>query len=229
VVSVISTGIAFHDHGDHGDIDVDDPELLDTTLEGSRPAHFVERQGNVAQWFDGEDKARFFTEKATLEGKPQVREIGVGAAHHGVAVPFDKHAVVTIPNPEDASKRPIGARLVDLDGKQIGEDVACPGLHGSAGSGSLYALACDTGLLLISQDGDVPEIRHLPYSDNLPEGSSSPATTVPTASCWSIRRSRTPSAWCSFPRAGCISPSTRSVRNSSMSSPRTDSFIRWTC
>lgn len=172
-VSAISTGIAFHDHGDHGDIDVDDPELLDTTLEGSKPAHFVERQGNVAQWFDGEDKARFFTEKAALEGKPQLREIGVVAPHHGVAVPFDKHAVVTIPNPEDASKRPIGARLVDLDGKPIGEDVACPGLHGSAGSGSLYALACDTGLLLISQDGDVPEIRHLPYSDKLPKGSSS--------------------------------------------------------
>ncbi len=172
-VSVISTGIAFHDHGDHGDIDVDEPELLDATLEGSKPAHFVERQGNVAQWFDGEDKARFFTEKAALEGKPEVREISVVAPHHGVAVPFDRHAVVTIPNPEDASKRPIGARLVDVDGKQIGEDVACPGLHGSAGSGSLYALACDTGLLLISQDGDVPEIRHLPYSDKLPEGSSS--------------------------------------------------------
>ncbi|MET3794463.1 zinc metallochaperone AztD [Aquamicrobium terrae] len=172
-VSVISTGIAFHDHGDHGDIDVDEPELLDATLEGSKPAHFVERQGNVAQWFDGEDKARFFTEKAALEGKPEVREISVVAPHHGVAVPFDRHAVVTIPNPEDASKRPIGARLVDVDGKQIGEDVACPGLHGSAGSGSLYALACDTGLLLISQDGDVPEIRHLPYSDKLPKGSSS--------------------------------------------------------
>lgn len=172
-VSVISSGIAFQDHGDHGDIDVDDPELLDATLEGAKPAHFVERQGNVAQWFDGEDKARFFTEKAALEGKPEVREISVGAAHHGVAVPFDKHAVVSIPNPEDATKRPIGARLVDLDGKQVGEDAACPGLHGSAGSGSLYALACDTGLLLISQDGDVPEIRHLPYSDKLPEGSSS--------------------------------------------------------
>ena len=172
-VSVISTGITFHDHGDHGDIDVDDPELLDTALEGSRPAHFVERQGNVAQWFDGEDKARLFTEKAALEGKPQLREIGVVAPHHGVAVPFDSHAVVTIPNPEDASKRPIGARLVDVDGKRIGEDVACPGLHGSAGSGSLHALACDSGLLLISQDGDVPEIRHLSYSDKLPEGSSS--------------------------------------------------------
>lgn len=172
-VSVISTGIAFHDHGDHGDIDVDEPKLLDAGFNGSKPAHFVERQGNIAQWFDGEDKVRLFTEKAALEGKPEIREISVGAAHHGVAAPFDKHAVVTIPNPEDASKRPIGARLVDLDGNPVGEDVACPGLHGSAGSGSLYALACDTGLLLISQDGDTPEIRHLPYSDKLPEGSSS--------------------------------------------------------
>lgn len=172
-VSAISTGMIFHDHGDHGDIGVGDPELLDVTLEGSRPAHFVERQGNVAQWFDGEGKARFFTEKAALEGRPQLREIGVAAPHHGVAVPFDSHAVITIPDPEDASRRPIGARLVDLDGNRIGEDVACPGLHGSAGSGSLHALSCDTGLLLIAQNGDVPEIRHLPYSDKLPEGSAS--------------------------------------------------------
>src|SRR5690606_27850647 len=35
-VAVISTGIAFHDHVDHGDIDVDEPELLDATLEGSK-------------------------------------------------------------------------------------------------------------------------------------------------------------------------------------------------
>lgn len=102
-----------------------------------------------------------------------MKTASVGAAHHGVAVPYDKYAVVTIPNPDDASKRPIGARIVDFDGNKVGEDVACPGLHGSAGSGSIYALACDTGLLLISQDGDKPVIKHLPYDPSLPKASAS--------------------------------------------------------
>ncbi len=148
-VSAISSGISFHDHGDHADIDVDDSKILNVEWTGAKPAHFVERQGNIAQWFDGEDAARFITEKAALDGKSDVKTANVVAAHHGVAVPFDNYAVVTIPNPDDASKRPIGARIVDFKGNKFGDDVACPGLHGSAGSGSIYALACDTGLLLI--------------------------------------------------------------------------------
>lgn len=172
-VNAIKTGIAFHDHGDHGDIDIDDAELLHVHIDGSKPAHFVELQGYVAQWFDGEDKVRVFTEKSVLDEKIDVRTTNVVAPHHGVAVPFQNHAVVSIPNPEDASKRPIGARVVDFDGNTVGADVACPGLHGSAGSGSLYALACDTGLLLIRNEGGTPSIEHLPYGSSLPEGSSS--------------------------------------------------------
>ena len=172
-VHAIKSGIAFHDHGDHADIDVDDPELLHVHIDGDKPAHFVERQGYVAQWFDGESKVRVFTEEAVLGEKLEIRTADIGAAHHGVAVPFQNHVVVSIPNPEDASKRPVGARVVDFEGNRIGEDVECPGLHGSAASGSLHALACDTGLLLIRQAGDAPAIEHLPYAAPLPEGSAS--------------------------------------------------------
>lgn len=172
-VSVIGSGIAFHDHGDHADIDVDPPKLLSVTFEGKKPGHFVERQGKVAQWFDGENHALFFSEQAVLNGKKDAKRVSVVAAHHGVAVPYDGYGVVSIANPEDASKRPIGARVVDLAGKKVGNDVACPGLHGSAGSGDTYALACSTGLLLITQKNAAPEIKHLPYSASLPEGSAS--------------------------------------------------------
>jgi len=172
-VTAFSSGIAFDDHGDHGDISVGASRPTGVELTGAKPAHFVELQGNIAQWFDGEDQVRVFTEKAVLGGKTDIRTAGLAAAHHGVAVPYQNHVVVSIPNPEDASKRPIGARVVGFDGKQVGEDAACPGLHGSAGSGSIYALACDTGLLLIKQDGGVPVIEHLPYASSLPEGSSS--------------------------------------------------------
>ncbi len=172
-VNAIASGVAFHDHGDHADIEVGDAGLVSAHLDGEKPAHFVEVQGYIAQWFDGEDEVRVFTETAALDGAPDIRTAGVGAAHHGVAVPYPDHVVVSIPNPEDASKRPVGARVVDFAGNAVGEDVACPGLHGSAGSGSLYALACDTGLLLVSLKGGAPVIEHLPYAASLPEGSSS--------------------------------------------------------
>lgn len=172
-VDLISSGIAFEDHGDHSDIAVEAAKLVDYSLSGEKPAHFVERQGNVLMWFDGEPAARMISEADALTGSTQLATFDVGAAHHGVGVPFSRHAVVTVPNPEDASKRPIGARVVAADGSQVGEVAACPGLHGSAGSGDIYALACDTGLLLIRERGGVPEITHLAYSPNLPDGSAS--------------------------------------------------------
>lgn len=173
VVTAFDSGISFDDHGDHGDIHIGAPKPTGVVLTGAKPAHFVEVQGNIAQWFDGETEVRVLAEKDVLAGKGDVRTAGLGAAHHGVAVPYANHVVVSIPNPEDASKRPIGARVVDFSGNQVGDDAACPGLHGSAGSGSLYALACDTGLLLIRQEGAAPAIEHLPYAVSLPEGSSS--------------------------------------------------------
>lgn len=114
-----------------------------------------------------------FNEAAVLQGKNAATNVNVVAAHHGVAVPYDQYAVVSIPNPEDASKRPVGVRVVGLDGKKVGEDALCPGLYGSAGSGNIYALACSTGLLLITQNNAAPEIKHLPYSNSLPQGSAS--------------------------------------------------------
>lgn len=175
-VSAISSGIAFHDHGDHADIDIDDAKLLKIELDGKKPGHFVERQGKIAQWFDGESSALLLTEQAVLAGKSDATKVSVVAAHHGVAVPYDGYAVVSVPDPADASRRPIGARVVDLKGNKVGEDVACPGLHGAAGSGNIYALSCATGLLLIGQNDGAPVIRHLPYAKSLPQGSTSSLT-----------------------------------------------------
>ncbi|TCW00104.1 zinc metallochaperone AztD [Biostraticola tofi] len=173
VVSTIASGIAFHDHGDHADIDIDDATLLKRELLGNQPGHFFERQGKIAQWFDGEDSAKILAESAVLADNKDVTKVNVVAPHHGVAVPFDNYAVVSIPNPDDGSKRPIGARVVDLDGKKVGDDALCPGLHGSATSGDIVALSCETGLLLINQKGGAPVIKPLPYAKSLPAGSTS--------------------------------------------------------
>lgn len=173
VVTAISSGIALEDHGDHADLEIEAPHLLDLAVSGSKPAHFLERQGRAAQFFDGESFALLFDEAAARRGEAKFVSVPIAAPHHGVAVPYRGHAVVSIPNPEDPSKRPVGARALKDDGTQVGEDAACPGLHGSAGSGAVFALACDTGLLLIREEGGVPKISHQPYAASLPEGSSS--------------------------------------------------------
>lgn len=173
VATAFSSGIALEDHGDHADLEIAPPRLLDLAISGAKPAHLVELQGRVAQFFDGEPFARLFGEAAAHRGEAAMVQISTGAPHHGVAVPYHGHAVVSVPNPEDPSKRPIGVRVLKDDGTQVGEDAACPGLHGAAASGSVFALACDTGLLLIREEGGVPRIVHQPYAASLPEGSSS--------------------------------------------------------
>lgn len=57
VVATIATGIAFHDHGDHADIEVEAPRLTGAEIEGAYPVHFVEHGGQWAVFFDDEGVA----------------------------------------------------------------------------------------------------------------------------------------------------------------------------
>ena len=83
LVSTIATGIAFDDHGDHADIDIDPPELTGAEFAGEYPVHFVEHDGHWAVFFDKEGIARVFEEHEALEGHAEFREVDSGAPHHG--------------------------------------------------------------------------------------------------------------------------------------------------
>jgi zinc transport system substrate-binding protein len=170
-VQAIDSGIALEDHGDHGDIEVREPKLLPIALEGDRPVHFVVHEGNIAVFYDGEGKARIFTEGGIAAGAAP-REVDSGAPHHGVALTVGEHVVVSVPNAEDPSALPVGVRVVDAAGERVGEDHACPDLHGEASSGNVVALACATGILIVREAGSgAPEVRHVAYQ-GLPEGKS---------------------------------------------------------
>jgi len=170
VVQAISSGISTSDHGDHGDLKVEETKLLDMAVAGTKPVHFVDHGGNIALFFDGEGIARIVPESEVLAGSPSVREIRTGAPHHGVAVTFGDHVLVTEPNKEKPDELPVGIRVRDAQGMPTGGLHACPDLHGEAASGNVVAIACARGLL-IAQAGDKgPSIGFLPYSDELPEG-----------------------------------------------------------
>jgi len=172
-VTAIASGISFDDHGDHGDIDVAAPKLTRTEIAGERPSHLVEHDGEFAAFFDGEGVARIISEKAVLEGKSDVREVKTDAPQHGVAVAYGSHVLLSEPNKEKPDELPIGIRTVDEAGAQVGDITACPDLHGEASSGNILVFACATGLLVVTDGDDAPEITHLAYADTLPDGKKS--------------------------------------------------------
>jgi zinc transport system substrate-binding protein len=174
-VSVISTGIAFDDHGGHADLELGAIGLSPAAIMGDDPVHQVEHDGHWATFFDGEGLARIYKQKDVLAGNAANREVVAGAPHHGVVVPLGEHDLVSVPNPDDPAELPIGIKVLDHAGAQVGEVASCPDLHGEATSGNMVALACATGLLLIEHGEGAPSVTHLPYPQSLPD---SKATTL---------------------------------------------------
>lgn len=168
-VSAINAGIAVDDHGDHGDIEVTAPVLVDAVLSGEKPAHFVEHDGKVAMFFDGSGLVNLFSAHAWAhEGELVTTEIDSGTAHHGVAIPWGDYTLVSVANADDEKKPRLGLDVLDADGNRVGETHPCPDLHGEAASGNMVIVGCGDGLLVVSGSG-VPEVEKIDYS-GLPEG-----------------------------------------------------------
>lgn len=171
-VSAIASGIALSDHGDHADLEIAGPKLLDAAVAGDKPVHFVEHHGDIAVFFDGEGVARLVSERDWLAGDAATRDLKVAAPHHGVAAPLGDYTLISRPNAEDPKALPVGIDVYGADGATIGDLHACPDLHGEASSGDTLAIACAAGLLLVKQAKAGPELQLLPYPASLPEGKS---------------------------------------------------------
>lgn len=170
-ISAISSGIAIDDHGDHGDIEISEPSLIDAVVAGERPVHFVEHGGKIALFFDGTGTTSIVGEHAWLDdGNVGPKIIDSGAPHHGVAVPWGDYTIISVPNAEDPTALPIGVNVIDASGNVVGDTHGCADLHGEASSGNMLAIACAEGLLVVTGSGE-PKIEKIDYVD-LPEGKS---------------------------------------------------------
>jgi len=168
-VSAIRSGIAVDDHGDHGDIDISDPALVDAVITGEKPAHFVEHDGKVALFFDGSGKVDLFSPHDWADdGKVTATQLDSGTPHHGLAVPWGDFTLVSTANADDEKKPRIGLNVLDASGNQVGETHACPDLHGEAASGNLLIVGCGDGVLIVSGSAE-PQVNKLGYS-GLPQG-----------------------------------------------------------
>lgn len=175
-VQVIASGIGLSDHGEHRDIEISDPKLLPVSITGKKPGHVVTHGNDVAVFYDRGGKVDLLQESALLEGKAGVTIIDTTAPHHGVAVPMGKHVLVSVPNttaevkPDELPPR-LGLRVVDREGKQLGDVATCTGLHGEASSARLVAFGCAEGVLVARPGGlDGPKLEMVAYGSDLPEG-----------------------------------------------------------
>ena len=170
-VSAIDSGIAVDDHGDHGDIEITDPVLVEAVMTGEKPAHFVEHGGKAAMFFDGSGLITLFdAHQWAHDGELVTVEQNSGTPHHGVAVPWGDYTLTSFANADDEKKPRIGLNVLDKQGNVVGDTHACPDLHGEATSGNLAIVGCGDGVLIVSGSGE-PQIEKLPYGGLL-EGKS---------------------------------------------------------
>ncbi|QRM57106.1 zinc metallochaperone AztD [Sinorhizobium sp. BG8] len=175
-VHAIDTGIALSDHGEHRDIEIKEPKLLATTITGEKPGHVVTHGDALAVFYDRGGKFDLLGERALLEDKVEPKPFDTIAPHHGVAVPMGNYLLVSVPNMEAEVKEGelpprLGLRVLDQEGKQVGDVATCTGLHGEASSARLVAFGCAEGVLVARPGGvDGPKVEMLAYPASLPEG-----------------------------------------------------------
>jgi hypothetical protein len=176
VVHAISSGIALSDHGEHRDIEVKDPAMLSAKITGVKPGHVVTHGNKVAVFYDREQNFSLFDEDSLHEGKAEPQAFDTMAAHHGVAVPMGRHMLVSVPDLKAEVKEGelpprLGLRVLDGEGKQVGDIATCTGLHGEASSARLVAFGCQEGVLVARPGGiDGPKLQMIPYGADLPKG-----------------------------------------------------------
>lgn len=174
VVNFIDSGISLHAHGDHSDIDIEDPEAVEATLTGPRPFHVIDHDGKVVINFDRGGYAEIVDAHELSHGELESTRLPQARAHHGFAAPVGKHWVTTVasdaPVEGDAAPKRVGMQTVNEDGTPVGEVATCTGIHGEAFSGAFLAAGCDEGVLTVTAGSDAPTFEMLGYPDDLPAG-----------------------------------------------------------
>ncbi|WP_375688514.1 hypothetical protein [Pseudooceanicola sp. LIPI14-2-Ac024] len=172
-VDFLRSGIVLEGHGDHADIEVSDPAVLDAALEGPRPFHVVTHGGATAINFDRGGYVALLDDHDLAEGGTPDR-FKQNRAHHGFAVPMGGYVVSSVaseaPVEGDGAPPRIGIQAHAPDGTPTGQMQVCTDLHGEAFSGAYLTAGCKEGVVTVTLDGGTPAFAMLPYPADFPEG-----------------------------------------------------------
>ena len=174
-VHVFDGGIYLKSHGDHFDQVVGPVKRMDLDLAGDRPVHLYVSGEWAAIFYDGSGDVVFLNESELIKKGANYKppKLNAGPQHGGaVALAHDLFAV-TIQHPDFATnpkdyRLPIGAKIVDLSGKELHRQEGCKDLHGDAGNGHVAAFACRGGVITLEADHGKYKGRFIPF----PEGVS---------------------------------------------------------
>ncbi len=159
---VFDGGVYMEPHGDHFDLVEGPVERLPLDLSGDRPVHLYVGGEWAAVFYDGSGDIALLNEHEIEEqgGAYSPPVINAGP-HHGAAVPLeDDLFAVTTQHPEYATspddyRLPIGAEIVDLNGRTLHSETGCEGLHGDASNGHMAVFGCIGGVLFLeAHDGE---------------------------------------------------------------------------
>ncbi|MDE0031013.1 MAG: hypothetical protein OXU42_16625 [Deltaproteobacteria bacterium] len=172
-VHVFDGGIYLEKHGDHFDRVSGPVKQIDVDLTGERPVHLYVSGKWSAIFYDGSGDVVLLNEEELEKKRANYKPPKLNAgAHHGGAVPLAHDLfAVTLQHPDFAAnpkdyRLPIGAKIVDLSGKELHRQEGCKDLHGDAGNGHVAAFACRGGVLTLEADHGKYKGRFIPF----PEG-----------------------------------------------------------
>ncbi len=175
-VQFLTSGIAFHDHGDHADIEVTDPAAVPTALAGPVPGHLIDHDGKVVITYDGGGYAEIIDGHDLSHGHVEATRFPQARAHHGFVTPLGGHWLSTVASDEaveeGASIPRLGLQEFTSEGSPLGELATCTAIHGEAFSGAYLAAGCREGVLTATAGAEGVAFNLLDYPADLPQGVS---------------------------------------------------------
>ncbi len=168
-INVFDSGISTVSHGDHFDVEVKAPRLLDAGFTGGKPSHVNYGLGSAAFFFDETGSAQIVEESAIAGGKPRITTIRTASPHHGLAAPLRGHFAMSVPHPTEAKGAPVGIDVVRRDGTSLIKSTECPRLHGEARLDSVSAFGCADGVLFLADEKGKFSFQKVAYPDNVPK------------------------------------------------------------
>ncbi|MBJ3778042.1 metallochaperone AztD [Acuticoccus mangrovi] len=172
-VAFLDSGIVREGHGDHVDIEVSDPTLVEDTITGPRPFHLITHDDVVAINFDKGGYASFLDEHDIVAGNVEETTFAQNRAHHGFAVLLKNAVVSSVASSQPGGEAPwprVGIQAFGENGAPIGEMQPCTDLHGEAFSGRYLVTGCKEGVVAVDVRADPPSFAMMPYPDGFPEG-----------------------------------------------------------
>jgi DNA-binding beta-propeller fold protein YncE len=168
-INVFDSGISTVSHGDHFDVEVKAPRLLDAAFTGGKPSHVNYGFGSTAFFFDETGTGQIVDENTIPGGKLKISTIKTASPHHGLAAPLRGHFAMSVPHPTEAKGAPVGIEVVKRNGTSVTRSTDCPRLHGEARLDSVSAFGCADGVLFLTDEKGKFSFQKAVYPDSIPK------------------------------------------------------------